>query len=76
MVSEKLQHSVMKFDRGNKFDFCYYGQVNTFNLLAMVLFQKVPCLKDLFFTKHNQNYVPICGFICRNYLLNKINENG
>ena len=29
-VSEKLQHSVMKFDRSNKFDFCYYGQVNTF----------------------------------------------
>ena len=25
-----LQHSVMKFDRSNKFDFCYYGQVNTF----------------------------------------------
>ena len=20
----------MKFDRSNKFDFCYYGQVNTF----------------------------------------------
>ena len=21
-----LQHSVMKFDRSNKFDLCYYGQ--------------------------------------------------
>ena len=29
-LSEKLQHSVMKFDRSNKFEFCYYGQVNTF----------------------------------------------
>ena len=29
-VSEKLQHSVMKLDRSNKFEFCYYGQVNTF----------------------------------------------
>ena len=24
-----LQHSVMKFDRSNKFYFCYYGQVNS-----------------------------------------------
>ena len=23
----KLKHSVMKFDRSNKFDLCYYGQV-------------------------------------------------
>ena len=27
-----LQHSVMKFDRSNKFDFCYYGQVNSLRL--------------------------------------------
>ena len=24
----KLQHSVMNFYRNNKFDLCYYGQVN------------------------------------------------
>ena len=24
-LSEKLQHSVMKFDRSSKFDLCYYG---------------------------------------------------
>ena len=28
-LSEKLQHSVMKFDRSNKFDLRYYGQVNS-----------------------------------------------
>ena len=28
-LSEKLQYSVMKFDRSNKFDLCYYGQVNS-----------------------------------------------
>ena len=28
-LSENLQHSVMKFDRSNKFDFCYCGQVNS-----------------------------------------------
>ena len=28
----KLQHSVMKFDRSNKFDLCYYGQVNSLRL--------------------------------------------
>ena len=27
-LSDKLQPSVMKFDRSNKFDLCYYGQVN------------------------------------------------
>ena len=32
ILSEKLQHSVMKFDRRNKFDFCYYGQVNSLQL--------------------------------------------
>ena len=35
-VSEKLQltsvHSEVKFDRSNKFDFCYYGQVNSLRL--------------------------------------------
>ena len=25
----ELPHSVMKFDRSNKFDLCYYGQVNS-----------------------------------------------
>ena len=39
----------MKFDRSNKFDFCYYEQVNTFGgniyyLLAIV--QKVSCITD------------------------------
>ena len=33
-VSEK--HSVMKFDLSNKFDFCYYGQVNSLRLKASV----------------------------------------
>ena len=33
---EKLQHSVMKFDRSNKFDFCYYGQVNLLWLKSSV----------------------------------------
>ena len=28
-LSEKLQHSVMKFDRSNKFDLCCHGQVNS-----------------------------------------------
>ena len=31
-LSEKLQHAVIKFDRSNKFDFCYYGQVNSLRL--------------------------------------------
>ena len=31
-LSEKLQHSIMKFDRSNKFDLCYYGQVNSLRL--------------------------------------------
>ena len=35
-LSEKLQHSVMKFDRSNKFDFCYYGQVNSLRLKLSV----------------------------------------
>ena len=35
-MSEKLHHSVMKFDRSNKFDFCYYGQVNSLRLTASV----------------------------------------
>ena len=29
-LSEKLQHSVMKFDRSNKFDISYNRQVNNF----------------------------------------------
>ena len=33
---EELQHSVMKFDRSNKFDFCYYGQVNSLRLKSSV----------------------------------------
>ena len=28
--------SVMKFDRSNKFDFCYYGQVNSLRLKSSV----------------------------------------
>ena len=35
-MSEKLQHSVMKFDRSNKFDFCYYGQVKSLRLKSSV----------------------------------------
>ena len=35
-LSEKLQHSVMKFDRSDKFDFCYYGQVNSLRLKSSV----------------------------------------
>ena len=34
-MSEKLQltaDSVIKFDRCNKFEFCYYGQVNSLRL--------------------------------------------
>ena len=34
-MSEKL-HSVMKFDRSNKFDLCYYGQVNSLWLRSSV----------------------------------------
>ena len=33
---KKLQHSVMKSDRSNKFDFCYYGQVNSLRLKSSV----------------------------------------
>ena len=33
---EKLQYSVMKFDGSNKFDFCYYGQVNSLRLKLSV----------------------------------------
>ena len=29
ILSEKLMHSIMKFDSSKKFDLCYYGQVNT-----------------------------------------------
>ena len=36
IVREKLQHSVMKFDRSNKFDLCYYGQVNSLRLKSSV----------------------------------------
>ena len=32
----KLQHSVMKFDHSNKFDLCYYGQVNSLRLKSSV----------------------------------------
>ena len=32
----QLQHSVIKFDRSNKFDFCYYGQVNSLRLKLSV----------------------------------------
>ena len=35
-LSEKVQHSVMKFDRSNKFDFCYYGQANSLRLKSSV----------------------------------------
>ena len=35
-LSEKLEHSVMKFDRSNKFDLCYYGQVNSLRLKSSV----------------------------------------
>ena len=38
-LSEKLQHSVMKFDRSNKFDLCYYGQVNSLRLQWSVAFK-------------------------------------
>ena len=27
----------MKFDRSNKFDLCYYGQVNTFGRVSFIL---------------------------------------
>ena len=29
-------NGVMKFDRSNKFDFCYYGQVNSLRLKSSV----------------------------------------
>ena len=32
----QLQHSVMKFDRSNKLDLCYYGQVNSLRLKSSV----------------------------------------
>ena len=35
-VSEKLQHFVTKFDRSNKFELCYYGQVNSLRLKSSV----------------------------------------
>ena len=37
-LSEKLQHSAMKFDRSNKFDLRYYiyGQVNSLRLKSSV----------------------------------------
>ena len=36
-LSEKLQHSVVKLlDLSNKFDFCYYGQVNSLRLKSSV----------------------------------------
>ena len=35
-LSEKLQHSVIKFDRSNKFDLCYYEQVNSLLLKSNV----------------------------------------
>ena len=38
-LSEKLQHSVMKFDRSNKFDFCYYGQVNSLKIKIYCSFE-------------------------------------
>ena len=35
-LSEKLQHYVMKFDRSNIFDLCYYGQINSLRLKSSV----------------------------------------
>ena len=35
-LSEKQQHSVMKFDRDNKFDLCYYREVNSLRLRLSV----------------------------------------
>ena len=36
-LPEKMQHSVMKFDRSNKFDFCNYGQVNSIRQTRVLL---------------------------------------
>ena len=33
---KKLKHSVIIFDRSNKFDLCYYGQVNSMRLKLSV----------------------------------------
>ena len=35
-MSEKLQCYVMKFDRSNKFDLCYYGQIKSLQLKLSV----------------------------------------
>ena len=35
-IFKEIQHSVMKFDRSNKFDLCYYGQVNSLWLKSSV----------------------------------------
>ena len=32
----QLQHSAIKFDRSNKFDLCYYGQINSLRLKSSV----------------------------------------
>ena len=36
ILSETLHHSVMKFDPNNKFDLCFYGQVNSPRLRSSV----------------------------------------
>ena len=35
-IAVNCSRSVMKFDRSNKFDFCYYGQVNSLQLKSSV----------------------------------------
>ena len=42
----------MKFDRSNKFDFCYYGQVNSLRLKSSVASKwasKTPCGSNIYF---------------------------
>ena len=46
-LSEKLQQFVMKFDRSNKCDLCYYGQVNSLRLKPSVAWKWISTLSPL-----------------------------
>ena len=45
------KHAVMKFDRSNKFDLCYYGQVNSLWLKSSVAWKwaKNTCGGNIYF---------------------------
>ena len=62
----KLQHSVLKFDRSNKFDLCYFGRVNLLLLksIAAIKWASEDLWGNIYFAGYVYNIICMCVCVC------------